>query len=69
MAKIILEMDGVRYRLTEASYGICDNNCDISEYCWDHCPNFPCYSLSGKHNMVFKREKQNETKNIIRKGK
>lgn len=64
MAKIILEIDDVRYVLTPVLGGFGKSscsNCDIIECCWNNFPGLPCNTFYKKL-AVFKREGQGETK-------
>lgn len=59
MAKIILEIDGVRYVRMAASSVDCEH-CDIHSYCMINCTGLPCSDL-GTTRAIFKKEGSDET--------
>lgn len=54
MAKVILEIDGLRYKRMAASRFDCEQ-CDIKEYCMINCTGLPCSDL-GTTRAIFKKE-------------
>lgn len=58
MAKIILEIDGVRYVRTAAPNDDCEH-CDIHSYCMINCNGTPCIDLDISR-AIFKKEVKDE---------